>query len=52
MGLKISDLKQSPNLIYGFTGDSVMPMGVISLPMAVGDYPRQSCVMIDFLVIN
>ena len=24
-GLKVSDLKPSPNLIYGFTGDSVTP---------------------------
>ena len=27
-------------------------MGVISLPMIVGYYPRQSCVMANFLVIN
>ena len=29
-----------------------MPMGVISLPMIVGEYPRQSYVMSDFLVID
>ena len=33
MGLKVSDLKPSPNLVYGLTGDSVVPLGVISLPM-------------------
>ena len=27
-------------------------MGVISIPIIVGDYPRKSCVMADFLVIN
>ena len=27
-------------------------MGVISLPMTVGDYPIQSYVMVDFLVID
>ena len=27
-------------------------MGVISLPMTMGDYPKQSCVMANFLVIN
>ena len=27
-------------------------MGVISFPMTLGDYPLQSCVMADFLVIN
>ena len=52
MGLKVSDLKLSPNPVYGFTGDSVTPMGVISLPMTAEDYPRQSCVIADFLVID
>ena len=52
MGLKINDLKSSPNPVYGFARDSVTSMGVISLLMTVGDYPRQSCVMANFLVIN
>ena len=52
MGLKVSDLEHSPNPVYGFTGDSVTPMGAISLPMNLGDYPRQSCVIANFLVIN
>ena len=40
IGLKVSDLKTSPNPVYGFTGDFVAPIGVISLSMTVGDYPR------------
>ena len=52
MGLKNSDLKASPNPIYCFTRYSVTPMGVITLPMMVGEYPRESCVMADFLVID
>ena len=52
IGLKVSDLKPSPNPIYSFIGDSITPMGVISLPMTLGEYPRQSCVMADFLVID
>ena len=52
MGLKDIDLRPSPSLIYGFTGDSVIPVGVITLPLTVGDYPRESCVMVDFLVID
>ena len=40
MGLKVNNLKPSPNPIYGFTGDSVIPLGVISLPMTLGEYPR------------
>ena len=52
MALKDSDLRPSPNPIYGFTRDSVTPIGVITLPMTVGEYPRESCVMANFLVIN
>ena len=52
IGLKVSDLKPSPNPVYNFTGHSVGPLGVISLPMILGEYPRQSCVMVDFLVID
>ena len=52
MGLKVSDLKPSPNPVYGFTGDSVVPLGVIPLPMTLRYYPRQSYVMADFWVID
>ena len=50
--LKVSDLKPSPNLVYGFTRDSVIPLGVISLPMTLEEYPRLSYVMENFLVID
>ena len=52
MGLKNNDLMSSPNPIYSFTGDSVTPMGFITLPMIVAEYPREPCVMVDFLVID
>ena len=52
MGLRDSDLKPSPNPIYGFTGDFVVLVGVITLPLTVGEYPRESCMMEDFLVID
>ena len=52
MGLKVSDLKPSPNPIYDFTGDLVVPLGMISLPMTVGEYPRQSYVITNFLVLD
>ena len=52
MDLRINDLRPSPNPIYDFTGDSVAPVGVITLPLMVGEYPRESCVMADFLVID
>ena len=37
MGLKNSDLRPSPNLIYDFTEDSVTPMGVVILPRTMGE---------------
>ena len=40
MGLNVNDLKPSPNPVDGFTGDSVVPLGVISLLMTLGEYPR------------
>ena len=52
MGLNNDELRPSPNPIYSFTGDFVTPMGVITLPMTVGGYPRESYVMADFLMID
>ena len=52
MGLKNSNLRPSPNSIYSFIGDSITPMGVVTLPMIVGEYPRESCLMANFLVID
>ena len=40
MKLKVSDLKPSPSSVYDFTGDSVVPLRVISLSMTLGEYPR------------
>ena len=52
MGLKDNDLKPSPNPIYGFNGDFVVAVGVITLPLTMREYPRESCIMADFLVID
>ena len=52
MGLRDSDLRPSPNPIYDFTRDSVVPVGVITLPLTMGEYPKESCIMADFLVID
>ena len=47
-----SDLRPSPNPIYGFTRDSVVLMEVIMLLLIVGEYPRESYMLADFLVID
>ena len=52
MGLKDSNLRPFPSPVYGFTGDFVIPVGVITLPLTMEEYPRESCIMTDFLVID
>ena len=40
IGLKVSDLKPSPNPVYNFKRDPVVPLEVISLPMTLREYRR------------
>lgn len=39
MGLKICDLKPSNKTLYGFTGDSMQPLGSLQLALTVRDFP-------------
>ncbi|PON38880.1 hypothetical protein PanWU01x14_309060 [Parasponia andersonii] len=52
MGLNESDLKPTVTPLYGFTGDRLMPMGMIELMVNVRTYPRVSKIMTQFLVVN
>ncbi|PON70600.1 hypothetical protein PanWU01x14_079740 [Parasponia andersonii] len=52
MGLNESDLKPVVTPLYGFTGNSIMPMSVIELMVNIGTYPRVSTVMTQFLVAD
>ncbi|PON69940.1 hypothetical protein PanWU01x14_084040 [Parasponia andersonii] len=52
MGLNESDLKSTVTPLYGFTGDSLMPMGMIKLMVSVGTYPRVSMIMTQILVVD
>jgi len=52
MGLGPNQLMASLEPLYGFTGDVVIPVGCIRLPLMVGDPNRQSTVMADFLIID
>ncbi|XP_062177089.1 uncharacterized protein LOC133882022 [Alnus glutinosa] len=38
--------------LVGFTGEQVLPLGSIELPVTAGMYPRQRTVMVRFLIIN
>ncbi|CAA0839390.1 Unknown protein, partial [Striga hermonthica] len=38
--------------LMGFTGETVEPEGIITLPLTAGDSPQQTTVMMDFLVVK
>jgi hypothetical protein len=38
--------------LVGFTGEQVLPLGSIELPVTAGMYPRQRTVMVRFLIID
>jgi hypothetical protein len=38
--------------LVGFTGEQVLPLGSIELPLTAGMYPRQSTIMVRFLIID
>jgi hypothetical protein len=52
MGIPRDKIKPFGSPLVGFTGEQVQTMGVISLPITCGTSPRDSTVMVDFLVIN
>ena len=38
--------------LVGFEGIRVYPLGVVTLPVTVGDYPQQITKDVSFLVVN
>ncbi|GMN59384.1 hypothetical protein TIFTF001_028480 [Ficus carica] len=52
MGIKKSQLKPNSQPLYGFVVDSIIPEGVIRLPLTVKDRPHTSTVMSNFLVVK
>ncbi|XP_062155166.1 uncharacterized protein LOC133863216 [Alnus glutinosa] len=40
------------NSLVGFTGEQVLPLGSIKLTVTAGTYPRQSTIMVRFLIID
>ncbi|PON72723.1 hypothetical protein TorRG33x02_251180, partial [Trema orientale] len=52
MGLNEDLLRPVVTPLYGFTGDFLIPRSAISLPITVGDEPRISTVITEFLVVD
>lgn len=46
------DLKPCVNPIHGFTGEAVVPLGIIQLPLAVGTAPRTITRNVDFIILD
>ncbi|XP_059460362.1 uncharacterized protein LOC132189629 [Corylus avellana] len=52
LGISREKLKPFLSPLIGFAGEHVQPIGLISLPVTAGTAPRQSTIMVDFLVID
>ena len=52
IGLTESKLNPTSSPLYGFTGDHAIPKGTIKLAVTVGEHPRVSIVMIEFLIVD
>ena len=52
MGLIKSELSPMISPIYGFAIDHVIPKGTIKLEVTVGEHPRVSTVMTEFLMVD
>nr|XP_009418351.1 PREDICTED: uncharacterized protein LOC103998575 [Musa acuminata subsp. malaccensis] len=52
LGLTKESLKPICSALTGFTGDSVSPLGTVTLPLTLGAPPRTKTMMSTFLVVD
>ncbi|XP_065023219.1 uncharacterized protein LOC135649050 [Musa acuminata AAA Group] len=52
LGLARENLSPMHSALTGFTGDSISPLGAITLPLTLGTPPRSKTVMTTFLVVD
>jgi hypothetical protein len=52
MNIEKRRVAPAPTPLVGFTGEKVLPVGTISLPLTAGSAPRKKTVMTDFLVVD
>ena len=52
MGLTKSDLSPTTSPLYGFTGNHMIPKGTVKLAVIVGDHPKESTVVTEFLIVD
>ncbi|XP_064995328.1 uncharacterized protein LOC135631519 [Musa acuminata AAA Group] len=52
LGLARENLNPMCSTLTGFTGDSISPLGVVTLPLTLGTPPKSKTVMTTFLVVD
>ena len=52
IGLTESTLGPTASPLYGFTRDHMIPKGTVKIAVMVGEHPRVSTVVVDFLVVD
>lgn len=52
MGIDVSRLRPSPAPLKGFFGDTILPVGTITLPMTAVSGTRTATIMTNFLVVK
>ena len=52
IGFTEDELDPNSSPLYGFTEDHVVPKGVVKLTITIGEHPRTSTVLINFLVVD
>ncbi|XP_064937297.1 uncharacterized protein LOC135588878 [Musa acuminata AAA Group] len=52
LGLAKESMRPMGSALTGFTGDSISPLGAITLPLTLGIPPRSKTVMTTFLVVD
>ena len=52
MRLNESDMSPTTKPLYGFTRDHVIPKCMIKPVMTIGEHPRLSTVMTEFLIVD
>lgn len=52
MRLLEENLKSCINPIHGFTGETIVPLGIIQVPLTVGTAPKTVMRNVDFIVLH
>ncbi|RWV96393.1 hypothetical protein GW17_00040900 [Ensete ventricosum] len=52
LGLTDQDLTPPTSTLIGFTGDSIAPLGMMTLPLTIGEEPRTKTLIVVFMVVD